>query len=271
MRPGKHTGVRTPSRAPSFQLTKHYLDVVTAAGGALIAYLSELRWKGLFLGHCAVLCRDEEGKSGAESVLRGVRWERLEPEVTSFRVRSLELSGTWRALQPEVERTLIEEQGGRLTWHCRHPLARAEVDYRGRRYQGLGYVEKLELTLPPWKLPIEELRWGRALFADRSVVWIDWRGPRSMRLVLLDGVEVEESQVEDRLVSGAGMWLGMEEPVVLREGPVVRTVLSEIPGLGGLLPRGFDLQETKWLSRAELRTGGPPRRGFAIHEVVGWR
>ena len=59
------------------------------------------------------------------------------------------------------------------------PAAEVSVSLRGfAPLRGTGYAERILITIPPWRLPIRELRWGRWIgeAASRSVVWIDWRG-----------------------------------------------------------------------------------------------
>jgi|SRR5437588_3507654 len=77
---------------------------------------------------------------------------------------------------------------GAIEWHCVHPRARTTVDLGdGVVIQGLGYVERLEMTVAPWNLPLEGLRWGRFLSDSGSVVWIDWQGEYVRKIVLENG------------------------------------------------------------------------------------
>jgi hypothetical protein len=128
---------------------------------------------------------------------------------------------------------------------------------------GLGYVERLRLTLPPWELPIRELRWGRILSAAGSATWIDWRGPSPLRLALRDGRRVTAGAVGDRVVDAGGP-VRLAPVATLRDARLSRTLPL---ALRRALPRaGLGLEETKWLSRGTLE-GAP---GLAIHEVVRW-
>ena len=112
------------------------------------------------------------------------------------------------------------------------------------------------MTVPPWRLPIEELRWGRFLSETGGVVWIEWSGEKSASLRWHNGVRSEGAlEVEFR------------DREVLREGKLVETALRVIPNVHKLFPaRILGLRESKWRSRAVLG----PAAGWAIHEVVRW-
>ena len=64
--------------------------------------------------------------------------------------------------------------------------------------------------------------------------------------------------------------IGDEDRQVLREGPLLRTALSNLPGIQTLLPlRSLHTYECKWLSRGRLKEDGSESgRGWTIHEVV---
>jgi hypothetical protein len=130
------------------------------------------------------------------------------------------------------------------------------LNIAGRPVTGLGYVEVLTLTLPPWRLPIDELRWGRFCAADGGAVWIEWRGPHPLKLGLLDGAPAPF--MPERL--------GLRDHRVLRSGRIGETALAMIPRLDRLPGRVLGLSETKWLSRGALAGS----EGWAIHEVVRW-
>lgn len=159
---------------------------------------------------------------------------------------SLGVSGVWEALDPRFSVTLIPG----VQWDCMQP--RSRVSLAG--LQGLGYAEVLTLTIAPWSLPIDELRWGRFASEGHGKVWIEWRGPHPLAQVLVDGKAGEAPLV-------------LDDDAVLRSGRIEETALSIIPNLASMLPgRILGLTETKWRSRGTMLG----RQGFAIHEVVRW-
>jgi hypothetical protein len=155
------------------------------------------------------------------------------------------------------------------------PGARASILLEdGKQVTGPGYAERVSMTIPPWKVPIEELRWGRFLGADRSVIWIDWRGPRPLTLVFADGAEVAGASVTDSGVDLAGGGrMGLRNPRTIREGPVVPATLSAWRPFSALVPAGFArARELKSLSQGILsEPSGREVEGWAIHEVVRLR
>jgi hypothetical protein len=154
------------------------------------------------------------------------------------------------------------------------PRARAEVSLAdGSSVRGLGYAEHLTVTLAPWLLPIDELRWGRFLADDAALVWIDWRGPHTRRLFLLDGVPLGGAHLDDDglATEDGSIRLAFEAPRVLREGAIGRTTLSILPAVETILPvRILATEERKWVARGVLDRGGRRSRGWVIHETVRW-
>src|SRR5687768_5478861 len=115
------------------------------------------------------------------------------------------------------------------------------------------------MALPPWRLPIDELRWGRVLSGEPSLVGVGLPGSAPLTLVFRDGVQLDDAVVSDFSVAwdGGTTALGFEESQVLREGPLLETALAEIPGIRSLFPvRILQTFECKWRSRGVLTEGG---------------
>ena len=225
-----------------FTLRKWYLDCVTAAGEAVVLYQARLRWGPLALRYASLL--------GGRTTLRATPEPSVEGDTVRWSAPRLAVTGTWRGLAPERRENLVPG----VEWRCVQPRARASLQIAGREVSGLGYVELLILTVPPWRLPIDELRWGRFCSEDRGAVWIEWRGAHPLRVALIDGVPADFH---------AGS-LRLHDERVLRSGRIGETV---IPRLRRLFPaRIARLSETKWVSRGELAGS----EGWAIHEVVRW-
>jgi hypothetical protein len=146
----------------------------------------------------------------------------------------------------------------------------------GKELSGLGYVEQLVMTAEPWRLPIQTLRWGRFLHPQAAIVWIDWVGEHSCRVVLHDGVRVEAAIPNDHEVLWSGARLTMDCGAVLRSGALGETVFNVVRSAARWLPaRMLRVRETKWRSRCTLRSvsgsaGASILEGWAIHEKVEW-
>jgi len=254
-----------------FELTKWYLDGVTAGGGAVVLYWAELCWHRLSL-HYASTLRLENGRLDERWTLNPGPPPSCGADTVAWDCSALDLRGGWRGpLAAEGRHTLLSRDERHLSWHCLQPFAQAELSLGGQRLSATGYTERLSLTLPPWELPIAELRWGRAHAGGHSVVWIDWTGEPSYQLVLVDGRVRAGGAATAGQVTASGLRLTLGARAVLREGPILGTSLGRVPGLAPLLSSvGLHIDEHKWLSPVTLRLDGAEMNGTALHEVVRW-
>lgn len=143
-----------------------------------------------------------------------------------------------------------------------------------RRYDGAGYAEVVTLTLPPWRLPFDSLRWGRFISEDltSALTWIDASGRHALGLTARLTARPGEGLGEGSVVvesPGAGVRdLAFAETRSIRREVVTRTLLGRLDGLAALLPRGIrQIEENKYLSRGTLGE----REGWVVHEEVQWR
>jgi len=232
-----------------FHLSKWYLDCVAEDGRVFVAYSARLRWRGLTLDYTSVL--------GAASSLKPCQTPECTGDRIEWRAPEVGVEGTWQALEAPVSETLYDADGT-VEWNCCQPRGRAQVHIGSECLRGLGYVERLTMTVPPWRLPIDELHWGRLLTEAGSLVWIDWRGPHSKQVILRNGVAAEPELLAQ---------LELDRGLVLRDGALRKTALSIIPKVERLFPwRILRVKETKWRSRGSLDGAS----GWAIHEVVRW-
>ncbi len=252
-----------------FLLRKWYLDCVTADGQALIAYRAQVQWGALKLGYASMLRRTRGGDGDStETTLRPGDEPVEEPDMVRWACPRLAVEGRWRRACSRVERRLIDGPEGILTWRCVMPRAECEVTVGELGpVRGLGYAESLEMTVAPWGLPIQELRWGRWLSESSSLVWIRWTGPRPLTLVLEDGREIAGEVGDDAVALRDGRTLALERARTIREGELGATVLAGIPKLRDVVPPAIlRTSEQKWLSRGRLGAA----IGWAIHERVAF-
>ncbi|MBM3853826.1 MAG: hypothetical protein FJ399_11830 [Verrucomicrobia bacterium] len=129
------------------------------------------------------------------------------------------------------------------------------------------------MTLPPGRLPLRELHWGRFLAAGESCVWIRWRGPSERQWFFHSGRAVEGVVLEGDGLRWPGHRLHLERGVTLRSGRVGETVFPRAGFLRRLMPEALiHVQETKWCSRGVLvDEHGGRHEGWAIHEVAVFR
>jgi hypothetical protein len=249
-----------------FRLQKWYFDCVAPDGEVFIGYRAGLRFKALELAYGGLISRHPGEK---KALTRFTLAPGAAPDRSlSLSIPRLGVQGHWEAGQGPIDAILHPG----VHWNCLAPRARVELGLRGRSsFAGQGYAEVMELGMAPWRLPIQELRWGRFVSDNSSLVWIDWRGSLPLTRVYLDGKLLEDAQVTDRevrgLAGGREIRLGLDTVDPLIEGKLSMTALRGIPGIKKVLPQAIrDLHQCKWLSPGTLE-GAP---GWIIHEVVLW-
>ena len=189
--------------------------------------------------------------------MRCIRWGaaprlRSRTPASSGTHRTGKTRASWNDLGAAHHEVLFKSDSGALQWNCIAPRAAALVQMdSGDSLQGWGYAEHLRLSVAPWRLPIRGLRWGRFVNATDAMVWIDWSGPYTKRVVYLNGSSMSAASVTDREVAltGEAAVLHLEDSQVIRDGPPGETALSALPKLTDLFPESvLNMQECKWVS-----------------------
>ncbi|MCK6693714.1 MAG: hypothetical protein L6Q97_16660 [Thermoanaerobaculia bacterium] len=265
-----------PEKTP-FYLKKWYFDGVDADGRAIIAYSATLRWHGIRVPYTGYLYLKEPGVCLSGNRFRQVTRPVSAENQIGWQDKGFRLQGQWDAASPAIRTRLYEGPEGYLDWHCLHPAAYCRIELgQERPITGMGYVECLEMTFPPWQLGLRELRWGRFAHAEFPVVWIDWKGELNRRWVFGRERLLTNATVTDALIAlpEAGLNLHLEHPVVIEQreklGEITRSLAAYLPGIDRLTPLRFlKSKETKWLSQGTLLgPGKPERQGLVIHELV---
>lgn len=248
------------------RLRKWYLDVVSEDGRAFIGYWAAAHWRGVRVRYAGWLVSAAGAGTSQRWTLRAVAEPAAEGDGRfAWACPGLGFTAAWRGLDPGVERTLLEGEGGDVRWRCLMPRGRGEVVVAGERIAGLGYIEQLEMTARPWALPIDRLMWGRLLTETDGVVWIRWIGAEPKTVVMHNGRVVDGAEVEEGRVGWQDGGATLERRGTIRSGRLGATVLTW-PGIRSLVPRRvLAVRESKWLSRGRLDGGGA---GWAIHETV---
>lgn len=257
----------------AFSLTKWYLDVVTEDGGVAIAYWGELRWGRLRPRFSGVFVDTGDGtptpwRLSGQDVAPPV----LDADGLVWSAAALDLRIACDRQEPGFARRLLETPHGTIDWRCELPRAAVRIQVKDRILEGIGYAERLELTLLPWRIPADEIRWGRFLAPGASVVWIEWRGESPQRVVCHDGRLVEATLVSEAMVAGRDGWtLALEECRVLSDDRL-GGLLAPLELLHAVVKPLAAVHQTRWLSRGTLQTVATgPVHGWAIHELVRWR
>jgi len=189
------------------------------------------------------------------------------------------MNGLWEPCAAPLRAELFSCPSGRLDWHCHQPLSRVKLSFNGRWLEGMGYVEQLCLTAYPWRIPMDELRWGRYGSEDRYWVWIEILGEENKQWVWVNGERTGKAQISDSaiVIPEKKLQLQLDRSMVLESEKKIHSVTGPltrvIPGFKNLMPMRFLLSdETKWGSRAEFYSDGElDAIGFAIHERVSFQ
>jgi hypothetical protein len=252
----------------AFHLSKWYLDCVTDSGDTSIVYTGTVNW-GPSRVHYSSLLEHTAGSVTSRHSLRAQTEPIIDHCSLRWQSEALKIDGEWKADSVEIRETIFSSDAGSIEWHCLMPRAQVRI----HDSCGLGYAEHINMAIAPWKLPIRTLRWGRFAADSEWIVWIDWLGDFTRRLVYWNGHMAATSLLEDGEIAFCdGSRLLMDRSLVLREGPLGSTVLSAVPGLRDTFPaRLLRVNECKWRSRARLeRPGASPVEAWAIHERVDW-
>ena len=255
-----------------FVLTKWYLDSVDAGGRSAVLYSTALTWGRARVGwHGVSICEADQRVTHRASV-RPTPLPERDGDRLAWRADPLGCAVDCRPSVPPFALRLLDRDDGCLEWRCEAPAARVDVTLADApSLFGVGYAECLSLTFLPWRLPIDEMRWGRWVSDDgaRSLVWIDWKGPHPRTDAYLDGRPEPAPVVGDRDVQAGGVRLAMAP----RRRLYSRSLGSALAGLGPvlkLLPASWrELEDAKWICRARLdEPGGRTNDGWCIDEVV---
>jgi hypothetical protein len=254
-----------------FLLSKWYLDCVAENGAAFIGYAAVLQWKALSLHYASILLHDPVTGAHTRTSLHANTLPEQRRDSIHWAPPSLEMDGRWTPLIQPIERHLYADETGDVVWRCVQPKSSVHIDLgTGREITGVGYVEQLSLSILPWRLPIQELRWGRYTGTGESLVWIDWRGKMPQSLLFHNGGLLPGAHIADDEIAADNYRLALAPFRTLREGSLLSTTLDAIPGISLLVPDALlQTYECKWLSRGTFSLDNKPiDSGWAIHEVV---
>lgn len=251
-----------------FSLRKWYLDLVTVDGRFAIAYHAAVSIGGV---HTCIAGLLVDG-GDASPIRWRVRAGRMAaPELAGdelrWRVGGLGLGVELRGMDASHERRLLQTDAGSIDWWCVMPRARALLRTRDTTLEGLGYVERIEIEgILPWKIPADEIRWGRYLDETGSIVWIDWRGECPRRVVLDNGEPVSVSDLTDESI----VFCNGDRLALTDSRAIDATTLGEILGPFEALRAATrplrHVRQIRWCSVGEVRRTGTNRKGWALHE-----
>jgi hypothetical protein len=256
----------------TFSLTKWYFDCTSIDGRTAIGYYASLEWRRLSLTWQALSLWD----GGELSLERSVMAAGPRPRHDGDRIRwnaprlGCDFAAERRGEPADIR--LLDHPGGSLEWRCEAPVAATTLSIAGRScMRGTGYAERIRMTIPPWQLPIRELRWGRWIdeATMHSVVWIDWGGPEPRTWVLIDGAVTSHADVRDACVVAGSAVLTLDRRSTL-SARSLGDILGRFAPLRAVVPTSLmSLRQVKWQSHGTWRREGfSSLTGTAIHEWV---
>jgi hypothetical protein len=261
----------------AFSLTKWYFDGTCADGRAFIAYWASVAWRSLAFTWQDLWVFGADGAAAHRSSLAAGPPPQPAGGAFSWKSAALDASIRVEPTVPSISERLLESELGVIDWRVPAPAALVTADFAGSPPMAArGYAECISMTIPPWRLPIRELRWGRWMDtqAECSVVWIDWRGELARQWLYMDGrrLEVGDLRVSDNEVCAGDVQLSLRPRRTLHDRSLAQ-VVDHIPLARAALPESvLALRQTKGISSAEfIEAGQSTRSGDAIHETVVFR
>lgn len=275
MTPKKHS---IKSQNKNFHLDKWFLDFIGENREAMIFYAANLTWHGLSVSYTSWLQYDVTHGVRLKSRFRNVQMPKKEENLIIWGDLKFGVSGTWRSLENMIQARIFDSEEGFLDWKCFQPASKVQLKINNRVLEGRGYAEQLILTVPPWKIPMDELRWGRFGSVETNIVWIELREKEKKQWLWLNGDKIENCIIEDEYISipHKDMVLKLDRGTVLEAEKkifsVVEKIIGYIPGFKKVMPINFLMaDECKWLSQGEFQAHDQMlSSGMAIHELVNF-
>lgn len=257
-----------------FRLQKLYLDCIDDRGNCFIIYRTRLDLFFFRIYYSSTIYSDQKGEITEISSTRKTG----EPIINDFLLfynHFLETKGTWKrtdtALPPFIYR---DKNDNELTWNCHHPKALAEIIYEDQTFHGYGYAETLSMTIKPWNLPIDELRWGRFLSEDYTITWIKWKGEQQLNKLFINGKEYNDSVFESgKVIFGDGDFELVFNEILTIKKEKLSSIFSDMPWIRLFIKRGtLESVENKYKARSALYSKSKlTARGWSLYEIVQWK
>ena len=270
---------RKPTPDGNFYLDKWFLDFAGDNGEAMIFYAAKLTWHGWSTSYTSWLQYDAASGVHLKSRFRNVQFPQIKDDIITWYDPKFGISGTWESMAAMIQARIFDSEEGFLEWKCFQPASKVQLKINNSVLDGRGYAEQLILTVPPWKIPMNELRWGHFGSDENIMIWIELREEKIQQWVWLNGEVIENCIIEDDLITlpEKDLILNLDRGVLLESEKKIFSIAEKIvrfiPGFKKVLPLNFLMaDETKWLSKGQVRTNqNILSTGTAIHEFVNFK
>ena len=213
------------------------MDCVTDDNDVFIGYSADLSFSTVIVHFIASMLFQNNILVEKSKILLKQSEIRREKNNYLWQVDELSLRGEWSGSDSDhsIKKTLFDNESGKIIWHCLLPSSKVSLDIDGTELKGIGYLEHLEMTIKPWKLPFKELRWGRFIADGQNLVWIDWRNGLNKSFIFSNGIEIENGQVSDDSIELENSTkLTITDKKVIRERELSNSIINKIPILKNL-------------------------------------
>jgi len=257
-----------------FNLEKFYFDCIDDVGNCFVIYWAYLEiyclkfhYSGMIFSDCNnVITKKSTFKKAPKPLIN---------KILSIDNSLMQIKGNWNRTDNPILLSLFKDGTNReLLWECHHPKALAEIEYYNKIFKGLGYAERLSLPIKPWNLPFQELRWGRFLSDDYTIIWIHWKGEKPLNKLFCNGTEYDDAIfLVDRVIFNKGRYvLFFKDISTLRSG-IISNILSKPHILKTILNRCIlNGNEIKCKAKTTLsRDDEIVAYGWSLYETVTWK
>lgn len=247
-----------------------------ANGNLFIGYSAELRWNRIRIHFTNGFEYFDDSGLNEQKTLKYFPRPDMNSEHLTWTLPTWNIRASWDRIDPRILSELLHNDYGFIQWNCHFPRAQSVISISGKEsIRGLGYAEKLELTIKPWNLPFHELHWGRYLSENDTIIWIAWFGRENFSILYHNGKPFSDAIIaENEVQFNQGLnRLAFNDTIDLRKGSLKDTALSHLTKITKLFPKQIIRTfENKWRSKGTFKIGGKAlSKGWVIHEVVEWK
>ena len=263
----------------NFHLNKWYLDCIGFNGETMIFYAAELSWYGMSVSYTSYIFYNPLVGVIQKSRFRNVQMPDKGETYITWKDVKLEVEGSWERLTHPISARIFNSEEGVLDWNCFQPVSKVRIKIKDRIIEGKGYAEQLILTALPWKIPMNELRWGRFASIEYQSVWIEFRKNKIRQWMWYKGDKIEKCTISDKniIIPEKNVSIKLDQGRILESEKkifsVVQDIIKYLPGFNKVIPLNFLMaQEIKWLSKCHIIADGETiASGMAIHELVNFK
>lgn len=256
-----------------FNLEKLYLDCIDAHGNCFVIYYAKLQYSVIKLIYSGLIFSDTTGFTLEKASLKNLAQPQID-DLLLFDNPSLLIKGEWEKISESISISLYSDNlGNDVVWNCHHPKTLTNIRYMDKQFQGFGYAETLSISIKPWNLPIDELRWGRFLSQNTTIIWIHWQGEHPLNKIICNGIIHNDAIFEaNNLIFDSGKAvLTFQNEIILRKGKL-SNILATMPWLKIIFnSRILRTIEIKYKSKTVFSKNSIIETGWSLYEIVTWK